>query len=159
MDVMDVRRKNLRRLLSRNFDGKQSVMAECLGMSPSFLSQLINGHRGIGEKTARKIEAACLSGPYSMDMDLIDEAHSGQPSPAAATGEESRRLESVGYSVSAIGEPVPKYTALTRDELLAQNISELPHYLKSYIELLIARHNKDPDQTKNHVKGAMLMMR
>ncbi len=56
MDTATTRRTNLKRLVS-NYETQQEF-ADAALMGPQYLSQLIHGHREIGEKTARKIEAA-----------------------------------------------------------------------------------------------------
>lgn len=56
----EYRRKNLEVLTTEweRRGGKLVDLAELLGLSPSYFSQLRSGARGIGEQTARKIEAA-----------------------------------------------------------------------------------------------------
>lgn len=56
LDIMAIRRANLRLLIAQW--GGPSTLAKKLDLSgPSYLSQLIVGHRPITEKTARKYEA------------------------------------------------------------------------------------------------------
>ena len=50
------RQDNLKRLLEPR--GAQVKLSELLDCSPSFISQLINGHRDIGDDVAEKIESA-----------------------------------------------------------------------------------------------------
>jgi transcriptional regulator with XRE-family HTH domain len=61
MDVFDIRTENLRLLVHeivrRRPGRKQKDLATDLGMSPSYLSQLMTGKK-MGEDVARKIEAA-----------------------------------------------------------------------------------------------------
>lgn len=54
------RRRNLQTLAAEweRADGKLADLADHLGLSPSYLSQLRSGVRGIGDATARKIEKA-----------------------------------------------------------------------------------------------------
>lgn len=60
------RRANLRQVLIEQ-DGPASF-AKKLGLSgPSFLSQMVNGHRVITEKTSRRIEKAAGKPEYWMD--------------------------------------------------------------------------------------------
>lgn len=54
-DTRDIRRQNLKKLISAYFKD-QSDFADKADMDASYLSQMLNGHRNIGEKTARKIE-------------------------------------------------------------------------------------------------------
>lgn len=55
LDILDIRRTNLRGLITQW--GGPTTLARKLRLSgPSYLSQLIAGHRPITEKTARKFE-------------------------------------------------------------------------------------------------------
>lgn len=75
LDTMDVRRANLRLLIAQW--GGPSTLAKKLRLSgPSYLSQLVGGHRPVTEKTARQFESA-LDLPLGW---LDDERHSnGKP--------------------------------------------------------------------------------
>lgn len=55
----EYRRRNLETLATHweSKGGKLADLAELIGMSPSYFSQLRSGARGVGDKTARKIEA------------------------------------------------------------------------------------------------------
>ena len=60
------RRRNLRQIL--NEQGGPASFAKKLDLSgPSFLSQMVNGHRVITEKTSRRIEHAAGKPEYWMD--------------------------------------------------------------------------------------------
>jgi len=50
----EIRVRNLRKLISEF--GSQAKLADAVGCTPSVISQLITGHRDLGEKLARKIE-------------------------------------------------------------------------------------------------------
>lgn len=54
----EYRRRNLETLATHweSKGGKLADLAELIGMSPSYFSQLRSGARGVGDKTARKIE-------------------------------------------------------------------------------------------------------
>ena len=56
METTTIRLNNLRRLVA-GYESQQAF-AEVAGLSVQYLNQLLGGHRNIGEKTARKIEAA-----------------------------------------------------------------------------------------------------
>ena len=56
MDMNDVRRRNLRRLLNQ-YD-TQVEMAKVLGITPQALSGVLTGQKPFGEKVARSIEKA-----------------------------------------------------------------------------------------------------
>lgn len=55
MDITSTRIKNLRRLM-RSQAATAAEFARSNSLDPSYLSQIINGHRGFGEKAARKME-------------------------------------------------------------------------------------------------------
>ena len=54
--------------------GSIEALAKVVGLSPQYLSQLKNGTRGIGHKTARKIEIALKWAEGDMDRPLDGEA-------------------------------------------------------------------------------------
>jgi len=71
----EIRVRNLRKLISEF--GSQAKLADAVGCTPSVISQLITGHRDIGEKLARKIEegagkpALWLDGdPYALNVEI-----------------------------------------------------------------------------------------
>lgn len=53
-EARDTRRKNL--TVAVQECGTQAALAKRLSVEASYISQMLNGHRGIGEETARKIE-------------------------------------------------------------------------------------------------------
>lgn len=57
METKDIRRTNLKVLLNAS-ELKQADFAGRCGLAPSVISQLINGHRNLGDTLARKIEEA-----------------------------------------------------------------------------------------------------
>ncbi len=62
-----MRKRNLLVLVGRY--GRQQALADAVGLSVQYINQMLSGHRSIGEKTARKIEAA-LQLPFGwMDVD------------------------------------------------------------------------------------------
>lgn len=67
----ELRRDNLRALLSR-FESQRD-MADHLGVAPAYLNQLLNGYRGIGEKTARKIEKELGLSHLWLDQERVDD--------------------------------------------------------------------------------------
>jgi transcriptional regulator with XRE-family HTH domain len=67
MDVFSMRRRNLMVLIGRY--GRQQALADAAGLSVQYVNQMLSGHRNIGEKTARKIEAALQLGFGWMDVD------------------------------------------------------------------------------------------
>lgn len=72
MNISEIRRLNLKRLIgSKVPSGKVADFAKEYDIDASYLSQLLNDHRTIGEKSARKIEqkAGILSG--ELDKNFI----------------------------------------------------------------------------------------
>ncbi len=62
-----MRKRNLLVLVGRY--GRQQALADAVSLSVQYINQMLSGHRSIGEKTARKIEAA-LQLPHGwMDVD------------------------------------------------------------------------------------------
>ena len=53
--IQKERLNNLLKLISEY--GSQAKLADAVGCTPSVISQLVTGHRDIGEKLARKIES------------------------------------------------------------------------------------------------------
>lgn len=62
-----VRQANLVSLVEKFFKGNASEAARVLKESHQYLWQLLKGHRGMGERSARKIEKALDLVPYALD--------------------------------------------------------------------------------------------
>lgn len=75
-DMQEIRRKNLA-VVSEQWGGPSGLAKKLELSGPSYISQMLGGHRPITEKTARKYEA---------ELDLppgwLDEERSGRPQPA-----------------------------------------------------------------------------
>lgn len=54
LTVRDLRLRNLQVIVKQS--GGQAALARQLKVGPSFISQMLNGHRGIGDSIARRIE-------------------------------------------------------------------------------------------------------
>lgn len=67
MDAKEIRVANLKRWIDEFGGGSQRVFAEKFGMNVAHLSQLVNRHRDIGDKLARKIEAKLKFDHGTMD--------------------------------------------------------------------------------------------
>lgn len=73
MNTNDLRRINLDRLIGNHgVHGRIAEFAKANGLDPSYLSQLLNGHRNLGEKAARNIEES-LSLPSGHLDKMLDE--------------------------------------------------------------------------------------
>lgn len=85
MTIQDIRRENLTRLVEQY--GSQRKLSDATGLAPTYIHQMLSSIRGIGEKTARKIEINTglpdgwldkpfdISGDYQLtedEMRLID---------------------------------------------------------------------------------------
>lgn len=67
MEIAEIRRQNLRKLVDAH--GTQQDFSNGIGMSVQYINQLLNGHRNIGEKTARKIESAAKIPKLTLDIE------------------------------------------------------------------------------------------
>jgi transcriptional regulator with XRE-family HTH domain len=63
---------NLRKLIAEY--GSQAKLADAVGCTPSVISQLMTGHREVGEKLARKIESGAGRPPLWLDKPQEDSA-------------------------------------------------------------------------------------
>lgn len=75
MDIMEIRHKNLNRLLER-YDS-QRAFADATDLPATFVSQLVTKRRSVGERVARKIEIALSLEPGWMDSSLAKIEPSG----------------------------------------------------------------------------------
>lgn len=66
MKVQEIRRIRLTQLLAE-YSGPDREFADAIGQSPSFVSQLKNGSRDMGESVARGMEKSLSLPPYSLD--------------------------------------------------------------------------------------------
>lgn len=73
------RREALKRLIDKEFGGRQADFARAIDRSPSLVWQCLNGHRPIGEKLARTIESKLRLKPGWLDSASTDLDPSGQP--------------------------------------------------------------------------------
>lgn len=68
MDIYEIRRRNLDRLIGApGKHGRISSFARTYGFDPSYISQLLNEDRTVGEKAARDIELKLKLPAFSMD--------------------------------------------------------------------------------------------
>jgi transcriptional regulator with XRE-family HTH domain len=66
MNMNETRKANLRRIISKATpSGQVADFARKYSLDPSYISQLLNEHRNIGEKSARNIEA-------KLGLELLD---------------------------------------------------------------------------------------
>lgn len=69
MDIKEIRRKNLRRLIDEKFERKQANLATAIDVQPDYISRCLSGKKGIGEDLARKLEAISGKEKYWLDLD------------------------------------------------------------------------------------------
>ncbi|QTN41700.1 S24 family peptidase [Marinobacter salsuginis] len=100
MDIHEVRRENLARLIKDLFDGKQRRLADAIDRQPDYVSRILSGKKNVGEVFARHIEAALGLDRGSMDnLIVIDsEAHR-----AASSSDENSLSEVVEYASKGHG--------------------------------------------------------
>jgi hypothetical protein len=65
--VQQVRRKILQRLIRERFGGNASEASRKAKSSHQYVWQVTSGHRGMGDRAARKIERALKLFPYALD--------------------------------------------------------------------------------------------
>lgn len=70
MGIKETRREHVVALIGRPDVGTQKAFAERTGFEPGYVSHLVTGHRGIGDKVARKIEVAFKLPEGAMDLPL-----------------------------------------------------------------------------------------
>ena len=68
MDLPDIRRRNLRRLIDERTDGNAAAFAELVGKSPSQINDMLHGRKAFGEKAARSIESAAKLPLMALDI-------------------------------------------------------------------------------------------
>jgi len=74
MNTNDIRRLNLDRLIGNHgVHGRIAQFAKANGIDPSYLSQLLNSHRNMGEKAAQTLEDALKLPRGSLDKPLNEE--------------------------------------------------------------------------------------
>ena len=56
MDIHEVRRQNLARLINERFGGKQKRLADAIDRQPDYVSRVLKGTKNVGEGFARHIE-------------------------------------------------------------------------------------------------------
>lgn len=105
MNESESRKENLKRLIENQFEGSQVKFADTVGMAPSYISQMINGYRNIGEKTARKIEAAANLPNGWLDHDNTRSITNGN---ALLTSSQARTLIETIQEMDAAGEMTPE---------------------------------------------------
>ncbi len=81
--ITDHRRKRLKELIDKRYDGRRALFAGVVDVAPSYVSRLLSdgrGRKGLGEDLARRFERKCQleNGWFDMDFpveDIPDMAH------------------------------------------------------------------------------------
>ena len=74
ISIREIRRENLRLLVSTMGSNRQSEFAELINKPPSLISQIINGIRGMGERLAREIEESIYLPRFSLDTSMASQS-------------------------------------------------------------------------------------
>jgi phage repressor protein C with HTH and peptisase S24 domain len=86
MDIKDIRRFRLRKLVLTRFGGKQSAFADAIGRSASYVARIFSENpahsRNIGESLAREIEKICAVPTGFLDQPLTEIERMGAYDPA-----------------------------------------------------------------------------
>jgi len=72
MDIREIRRENLRRLVEKF--GTKAKFGRHYDVDATYLSQILNGHRNLGEKAARKLEKSLNLNEFELDKLEGDDA-------------------------------------------------------------------------------------
>ncbi len=56
MDIYEIRKSNLSRLIKEQFEGTQRRLADAIDRQPDYISRVLKGTKNVGEKLAREIE-------------------------------------------------------------------------------------------------------
>mgnify|MGYP006189386543 CR=1 FL=1 len=78
MDANEIRRMRLKQWVDTEFDGRVAALCRYYGLpdsAPSYLSQLLGGHRVFGERAARKLEKQCARPTGWLDVDPEQESN------------------------------------------------------------------------------------
>lgn len=70
MDIYEIRRSNLSRLIKEQFEGKQRRLADAIDRQPDYISRVLKGTKNVGEKLAREIEQT-----LGLSMGWLDALH------------------------------------------------------------------------------------
>lgn len=67
--IHDIRRENLKDLITTDFGGVQSRLSERMGIQSNLVNRWVNGKKVIGDASARKIETAARRQTNWLDVD------------------------------------------------------------------------------------------
>jgi len=156
---MQIRVKNLNRLISTRFGGRQIDFVNAAGVSQSQVAQWISGYRNIGEKAARKIEDRLGLPNLALDQDtppqppaLDAQLYTGGTNQALGVvdtaGGAMESGANVGHLLDQLGTLLEKADTKTRNAVadLLLRYAQDPadgQRLKMAIEVLLAARSDD----------------
>lgn len=112
MDIKDIRRFRLRKLLLTRFRSKQSALADAIGRSPSYIARLFSEKpehsRNIGESLAREIESLCdlPSGFLDQPLTNVEEAGFYDPQTNPPGVDNSKLPQMFSHEVAVFNDKV-----------------------------------------------------
>lgn len=132
MDVKQIRRNNLT-LLLRAFKN-QPALAEATGSSDRHISQMVNAHRGMGDKVARRFEHR-LKLPHGW----MDRPQSGPPHTTVAEDQASYDLVTQAEADAALEKfrrlhPAFREYVLLKMDALNAYVEALPDFIKKNLQ-------------------------
>ncbi|SFW77504.1 XRE family transcriptional regulator [Pseudomonas sp. NFACC04-2] len=126
MDIKDIRRFRLRKLLLTRFRSKQSALADAIGRSPSYVARIFSDKpehsRNIGEALAREIESLCGLPAGFLDQPLsnVEEAGFYDPQTNPPGIDSSKLPQMFSHQVAIFNDkvaiPLLKVSAPASDE-------------------------------------------
>ena len=134
--IHDIRRENLKDLITTDFDGVQSRLSERMGIQSNLVNRWVNGKKPIGDASARKIEAAARRPTNWLDadkklstLDDVDEVAFGDVRELVAHNikqwmRNSQELSSQQRLADACGVSQPTINRILRNEVSA-NVAHL----------------------------------
>lgn len=109
MDMTATSFRHAHLLLAIEREGSAVALSEKVGMSPQYLSQLKNGTRGIGHKTARELERRMGYPEGAFDLPPADDAAALESALHALKPED--RLRVISASIEDLSEEGAKTLA------------------------------------------------
>jgi transcriptional regulator with XRE-family HTH domain len=105
-EMSEIRQINFQKVV--NSYPSQEAIADVLGVTPGYISQLITGHRAMGEKTARKFEKKLKLPINTFDIDSSKEYIEGEFVRVYESIKESINTDKTLRNLAPIGEHTPE---------------------------------------------------
>lgn len=131
MDIFEIRRQNLRDLITKRFNGRIAGLADAIDRAPSYISRCVTGkpeHRKrIGEQLARDIELRLEIPLLSLDRDRADEGH-GNVAPMVQPHRKPREYPLISWiAAGERAESPDNFAPGDGEELLESTENAGPH--------------------------------